>query len=108
MQAIIGKNLESPSVAVIDRNSWGRKAAPVELPDLRFCSDIYWAYWFNDNPDIKNLRVYGAYNIVNDATVLLAARAMKGAQQKKLSPWPGSSFGADSEEGKALIGEKAI
>ncbi|KAF1915304.1 hypothetical protein BDU57DRAFT_476936 [Ampelomyces quisqualis] len=101
---IIGKNLQSPVVAVIDRENWGRKAAESELPEIRFASDVYWGYWFRDNPNIKNLRVYGADNVVNDATVLLVARAFKNNKIDKLTPWPGVSFAKDSDEGKALIG----
>jgi hypothetical protein len=91
-------------VAVLDTANWGRKADLEELPEVRHASEIYWGYWFHDNSKIRNLRVYGAYNIVNDATVLLVARAFKNAKQEKLTPWPGVSFDAGSTEGKALIG----
>lgn len=90
---------------MIDHNNWGRKASPDELPDLRYCSDIYWGYWVRGNPDVKNLRVYGAQNVVNDDTVLLAARALKEAKKEKLTAWPGDSFEATTDAGKALIGE---
>jgi hypothetical protein len=68
-------------------------------------SDIYWGYWFRDNPNVKNLRVYYANNVVNDATVLLAARAFKNKKIDTLTPWPGASFARDSDEGRALIGK---
>jgi hypothetical protein len=101
---IIAKNLLSPGVAVVDSANWGRKANPGELPDLSHASEIFWGYWIRDNPNGRNLRVYGAYNIVNDDTVLLVARAFKNAKEEKLSPWPGVSFDGTSDEGKALIG----
>jgi hypothetical protein len=103
---IIAKNLLSPSVAVVDGENWGRKAEPGELPELRHASEMYWGFWVRDNPNIKNLRVYGAYNIINDATVLLVARAFKNAKVDKLTPWLGASFDATSDEGKALIGKR--
>jgi hypothetical protein len=102
--AIIAKNLLSPGVAVLDTANWGRRADPKELPEVRHASEVFWGYWFRENPNVKNLRVYGAYNIVNDATVLLVARAFKNTKQEKLTPWPGVSFDAASDEGKALIG----
>lgn len=91
----------------MEGHNWGRKAAPGELPDLRYCSDIYWAHWVRDNPNVKRIRVYGAHRVVNDATVLLIARAFKNKGVKDLAPWPGASFSADTDEGKALIGERA-
>ncbi|KAL6708410.1 hypothetical protein ACN47E_002673 [Coniothyrium glycines] len=102
--AIIAKNIQSPSVAVLESHNWGRAAAPGELPDLRFCSDIYWAYWTHNNPNVRKLKVYGAHHVINDETMLLATRAMKNKQVSKLSEWPGVSFSAEEDEGKALIG----
>lgn len=87
--------------------NWGRKANADELPDLRYCSDIFWGYWFRGNLNVKNLRVYGAQNIVNDITVLLAARALKETGQTGLIPWPGHIFDGTSDGGKALIGERS-
>jgi hypothetical protein len=93
-------------------SNWGRKANPGELPELRFASDIFWGYWFRDNPNVKNLRVYVGQNIINDDTVLLAARAVKEAKdpkdpkEAKLLPWPGHVFDGSSDAGKALIGEQ--
>jgi hypothetical protein len=112
MSAIIGRNIESPTFAVSLRPDWGRKANPGELPELRFASDIYWGYWFRGNPNVKNLRVYGAQNIINTDTVLLAARALKelkdpkDSKETKLKPWPGHVFEGSSDAGKAVIGEQ--
>lgn len=50
ISGIIAKNLESPPIAVVDHNNSGRKASPDELPDLRYCSDIYWSYWVRGSP----------------------------------------------------------
>jgi hypothetical protein len=47
--------------------------------------------------------VYGAHNVVNEDTVALAARALVRSGKSKLSKWPGDSFTAQSDEGKALI-----
>jgi hypothetical protein len=106
MIGIIGKNLLSPGMAVVDKDHWGRNANPGELPELRYASEIYWGYWVRDNPNVKNLCVYGACNIVNDDTVLLVARARRNSNQEKLTPWPGAVFDASSDKGKALIGKQ--
>ncbi|KAF2856423.1 hypothetical protein T440DRAFT_439477 [Plenodomus tracheiphilus IPT5] len=102
--AIVAKNLNSPITAVVGSRSWGRKASPGELPELRFCSDIFWGHWVYNNPHVKNLRVYGAHMVMNDATVLLVSRAFKNANINQLTAWPGTSFSAGTDEGKALIG----
>lgn len=101
-------NLESPGAAVVYPENWGRKSEAGELPDIRFCSDIYWGYWSRDNLNVKNLRVYGAHNVVNDATSLLVSRAFKNKKIEKLTPWPGSSFDVTTEEGQALIGKSVV
>ncbi|KAH4341305.1 hypothetical protein HBH98_176550 [Parastagonospora nodorum] len=82
ISGIIAKNLESPSIAVVDHDNWGRKASPGELPDLRYCSDMYSCYWVRDYPNVNNLRFYGAKKVVNDDTVLLAARALREAKKR--------------------------
>lgn len=104
LAAIIAQNILNPAAAVAEGQNWGRKAAPGELPELRFCSDIYWAYWVRRNPDIKNLRVYGAQQVINPDTVLLTSRAFKNSKIDKLSPWPGKAFLHGSEELTALLG----
>ncbi|KAI8936195.1 hypothetical protein NX059_006626 [Plenodomus lindquistii] len=101
--AIIGKNINSPASSVVSGAGWGRKANPGELPELRFLSDIYWGHWVRDNPNVRNLRFYGAHMVINDDTVRLAGRAFKNVNADKLVPWPGTSFPATTEEGKALI-----
>jgi hypothetical protein len=62
------------------------------------------SHWVRDNPNVKNLRVYGAHNVVNEHTTFLVARAFKNKNIAKLTPWPGASFDMDTEEGQALLG----
>ncbi|KAF2131792.1 hypothetical protein P153DRAFT_285911 [Dothidotthia symphoricarpi CBS 119687] len=101
--AIFGRTLNSPTHAVLDdKTSWGRAASPGELPELRHASDIFWGYWYRDNPNYRNLRYYGANTVINEHTVLLAARALHNAGET-LSGWPGATFATDTDEGKALI-----
>lgn len=95
-------NLESPRESA--PYNWKRKVSDDELPSLRFCSDIYWGDWCRDNPDVKNLRVYGAHNIVHDDATKLAARRFTQNGHEKLNPWPGVFFHIMSPEGQALVG----
>lgn len=100
--AIIAKNLGNPATSVF--GAWHRQAAPGELPELRFVSDIFWGFWVRDNPNVKNIQVYGAYLVINERTVLLVSRALRNVHVNTLKLWPGTSFSAETEEGKALIG----
>jgi hypothetical protein len=96
--AIIAENLLSSGVTVRDTAEWGRKAYLRKLSGVRYATEVHWSYCFHDNSTVRNLRVYGAHNIVNDVTVLLVARAFKNAKQEKLTPWPVASFDAASAE----------
>ncbi|KAF1920655.1 hypothetical protein BDU57DRAFT_435627 [Ampelomyces quisqualis] len=100
--AIIGQNLENP-VSATNWN-WELPATPAQLPDLRFCSDIYWAYWCRNNPNVENLRIYGAHNVVNEETAALAVRALTKNGHERITPWPGISFDISGPDGQALIG----
>ena len=102
---LIAKNIESPRHAVLSPMSWGRSANPGELPAIEFASDVFWAYWVRDNPNVKNFRVYGAHNVINTDTTLLVARALKNVGTNKLSVWPGNVFNIGSEEFRVLIGK---
>ncbi|KAB2101342.1 hypothetical protein AG0111_0g10424 [Alternaria gaisen] len=101
---LIAKNIESPRHAVLSPMSWGRSAKPGELPAIEYASDVFWAYWVRDNPNVKNFRVYGAHNVINTDTTLLVARALKNVGTNKLSVWPGNVFNIGSEEFRVLIG----
>ncbi|KAH7080614.1 hypothetical protein BKA63DRAFT_563290 [Paraphoma chrysanthemicola] len=102
--AIIGKNLEGPAVAA--KWNWANDGpwTKEDLPVLSHCSEIYWAYWARGNPNIRGLRIYGAHNVVNDATSKLVARAFRNKDVEKLTSWPGVEFAAGTPEGTALIG----
>jgi hypothetical protein len=99
--AVIGMDLSSPRVAVL--KNWDRPANDGELPELAYCADIYWHYWAHNNPNVKNLRIYGTNNVINVNIVKLVARALKN-RNTALATWPGTSFEAGTEEFKAQIG----
>ncbi|CAE7012111.1 hypothetical protein P3342_003555 [Pyrenophora teres f. teres] len=101
---VFAKNIMSPRSGVTFLGSWGRPANPDELPELQYCSDVLWAYWVRDNPNVQNLRVYGAQHVVNGDTVLLVTRAMRDVGKSALEAWPGVEFAYGTEGFRALIG----
>ncbi|KAH6644834.1 hypothetical protein C7974DRAFT_420258 [Boeremia exigua] len=102
--ALYGFFLESaPHAASALWHAHRRPADPAKLPRLRAFSDILWAYWARANPDVTNIRFFFMLGISNDETNQLIARCLHNAG-KELSEWPGVEFGADTEEGHALIG----
>jgi hypothetical protein len=102
--AIYGLYLDSPKSSA--RTEWygnGKDADPALLPRLRSFSDIMWAYWVRDNPNIKNIRYFFMLGISNDQTNKLIASVLQKTG-KTLSEWPGVSVEMDTDEGKALLG----
>jgi hypothetical protein len=102
--AIYGLYLDNPQSAA-SMNWYGNKKVPdlALLPHLRALSDVLWSYWVRENPDIKNIRYFFMLGISNDQTNQLIASSLQHAK-KQLSPWPGISFSADTDEGHALLG----
>lgn len=98
---IIGQYLESPATAA--RSLWYRKAVPEELPALRALSDIFWAYWLRDNPNIANIHYFWMMDIANNETEEIIARALHNVKNS-VSSWPGVTFNMDTEEGVAILG----
>ncbi|EUC33421.1 hypothetical protein COCCADRAFT_96195 [Bipolaris zeicola 26-R-13] len=102
--AIVARTTMSPSAAVRHPFSWGREARPQELPELQHVTDIYWGFWKMHNPNVRNFRVYGVQDVIEDHTVLLVARALRNRRKFALEIWPGVMFEKGSEEFMALIG----
>jgi hypothetical protein len=103
-KAIFGTYLDGPRSAA--RRVWHANAKDPDLgllPRLRSFSDILWAYWVRDNPDVKNIRYLIMLGISNDETNQLIASALKNVGAK-LGEWPGTEFGTEGVEGKALLG----
>jgi hypothetical protein len=100
--AIIGTDIENPNEGA--ENNWKVKFSRDELPDLGYVSDIYWGYWFKDHPNVKNLRLYGIHNVVNDDTALLIARVLSTNKIDLLQRWPGHTFDHLSADGLVLMG----
>jgi hypothetical protein len=90
---------------VQEEGSWERPALPGELPAIHRLSDIYWGYWIRENPNVRNLRIYGGHYVINEHTVLLTARAFRNKGFRELVKWPGRRFSTETPEGKALLGK---
>jgi hypothetical protein len=53
---------------------------------------------------VKNLRLYGAYKVLNKEASQLVARAFRKNGHESIDSWPGVSFDHTAPEGQALIG----
>jgi hypothetical protein len=100
--AIFGQNFQAPKYAA--KEIWGRDPRPDELPALRLASDIMWAYWIRDNPNVGNLKYYIANHIQNADTGALMARILR-AKKVPASTWPGLELKMDTDEAQALLGK---
>jgi hypothetical protein len=87
--------------------SIGGIAKDEDLPKLRYMSDLVWGKWVDNNPDVKNLRVYVVHNILNAETTTIISRAMRNKLVPKLSVWPGTVFNKEKDlvEFQAIIGK---
>lgn len=83
--------------------NWKRKPSADELPALRQMSDLLWAMWSRDNPNIKNLHYLWAQSVSDARTTGILASALKAAN-RTLDAWPGTTFNITSDDGAALLG----
>ncbi|KAH9873383.1 hypothetical protein J1614_005781, partial [Plenodomus biglobosus] len=83
---------------------WGRVPNANELPAIRLLSDILWAYWIRTSGQLGTppaLKFYGIMNITQPASKGIIMRALNNQEPQV---WPGVTFTADEEAGRALIG----
>jgi hypothetical protein len=95
--AVMAQELESPAYAAANLSK--TKPQTNQLPKLRFLTDGLWGYWNRDNSNIRNI----IQQVENVDVGKLIARALKN-KKKTLSPWSGTSFSMDSDEGHAILG----
>ncbi|CAO2649457.1 Nn.00g068420.m01.CDS01 [Neocucurbitaria sp. VM-36] len=100
--AIFGQVLISPAHHAADL--WERQPDRSELPELRSLADVLWGFWNRDNPNLRNIRYYVVNMVANEEACELIARALKNKEKEKITPWPGITFGTDTDEGKAILG----
>jgi hypothetical protein len=67
-------------------------------------SDIFWAHWFRDNPNVANIRYFWVQEISNSDTHKIMARALNNVKGT-MKGWPGTTFSINTDEGKALLGK---
>jgi hypothetical protein len=99
--AVMAQELESPAYAAANLSK--TKPQTNQLPELRFLTDVSWGYWNRDNSNIRNINWYIIQQVENVDVGKLIARALKN-KKKTLSPWSGTSFSMDSDEGHAILG----
>jgi hypothetical protein len=99
---IMGMNRKSPKKAAEERNP------PVPndlLPGLNQFSDVAWIIWEGlvkrNNGDVKRLKYFLSLGIDNADTKAVIFRAFNGLP----GAYPGRTFDAQSQEGKAIMGE---
>lgn len=108
---IFALDILSPKSAVKTHwKSLGGTATPDELPKLQYGSDVMWGKWVEGNADVKELRVYGVYNVLNDETTALVSRALRNKLVSNLAVWPGTVFEKEKDgvEFQALIGRSML
>lgn len=104
-------NVEDGVIMFSERYSpahMGAKRLPpvTKLPELRRASDINWGQWVGlAGNKASNIRYMIAWCIINETSGRGIRRALK-TQREDMLPvgWPGSTFGTETPEGKALLG----
>ncbi|KAL8718034.1 MAG: hypothetical protein Q9225_004788 [Loekoesia sp. 1 TL-2023] len=106
---IIASNTKSPSYQLRKKYpgplQLTRDDIAKRVPKLNRFSDVIWKVWTQLVPnDPEKLRYVARDFIVNDVTVDIMNHIF-GAKYRgeKNFPWPGLTFGLDSDEGKALL-----
>jgi hypothetical protein len=74
------------------------------LPDLQRASDLAWLSWTKYAKPNNHLKYFFNVAITNVATQQAIRRVLK-TTDSAYGPWPGATFGADTEEGKVLLGK---
>ncbi|KAL8978920.1 MAG: hypothetical protein Q9177_006273 [Variospora cf. flavescens] len=105
--AIISTDTRSPQYQV--QANYNFKASPSNInkliPPLNRQSDVMWTVWKTISKTPNELRYICRNGIINDDTkgVMSDIFNNKGPAQRPV-PWPGLTFGIDTEEGQALLG----
>jgi hypothetical protein len=73
------------------------------LPSLQRYSDVAWLFWAKHSTNTKKLKYFLSLAISNEETQRAVRRALQSVKAD-YGPWPGITFSADSEAGKALLG----
>ncbi|KAL8957495.1 MAG: hypothetical protein Q9193_005250 [Seirophora villosa] len=73
------------------------------IPPLNRQSDVMWAVWKTISPSPNNLRYIGRSGIINDDTKGIMDEIFRKGPTGKPTPWPGLTFGIDTEEAQALL-----
>ncbi|KAF2026646.1 hypothetical protein EK21DRAFT_115594 [Setomelanomma holmii] len=101
---VFAMSIKSPAKAA--RILWRRAAKTEQLPHIHSVSNIAWAYWNRNNPDVKNIKYFFVTMIINTETNRHVKRALQSLQPAKddFEIWPGTEFDMNTDVGKALLG----
>ncbi|KZM23035.1 hypothetical protein ST47_g5853 [Ascochyta rabiei] len=98
--SILGLDRLAPEKAAQERKPLVGKDG---LPALQRYSDVVWLFWARQAASRDKLKYFFTVAITNEQTQRAIRRAFKNAN-KKYGPWPGATFGTDSDKGKVLLG----
>ncbi|KAL8767558.1 MAG: hypothetical protein Q9209_005975 [Squamulea sp. 1 TL-2023] len=74
------------------------------IPTLNRLSDVLWYMWNTVTNEPNSLRYIGREGIINTATKTIVDEIFVKAVGTIMVPWPGISYGLNTDEGKALLG----
>ncbi|KAL8787207.1 MAG: hypothetical protein Q9213_002318 [Squamulea squamosa] len=74
------------------------------IPALNRLSDVLWYMWNIVTNEPETLRYLGREGIINTASKSIMDEIFVKAVGTTLVPWPGISYGLNTDEGKALLG----
>ncbi|KAL8979188.1 MAG: hypothetical protein Q9205_005420 [Flavoplaca limonia] len=101
--AIIALDTESPDYRLA-RRGIPKPARNAAIPALNRLSDMMWYVWDSISEDPGKLRYIGRDTITNSATEGIMDEILQKTAGNARAPWPGKTFGLDTDEGKALLG----
>ncbi|KAL8651349.1 MAG: hypothetical protein Q9226_004743 [Calogaya cf. arnoldii] len=101
--AIIVLGAFSPDF-VVGTDGVAKDDRPAVIPQLNRLSDMMWYKWNSLVTDPATLRFIGHDNINNKLSKSIIEEILLRTTGNKFAPWPGNSFGLDTDDGKALLG----
>ena len=89
---------------IVGTDGVAKNDRPAVIPQLNRLSDMMWYQWIHLFTDPATLRYIGHDNISNRLSQGIIREMLLRMTGDKFSPWPGYSFGLDTDDGRALLG----
>ncbi|KAI4168104.1 MAG: hypothetical protein LQ343_006637 [Gyalolechia ehrenbergii] len=103
---IVALNMQSPKSHLIEVSHGQISEQEIlrRLPPLNRFSDVIWAVWNTVSKTPHDLRYLAHDTVTNEDTKDIMRFIFNKGPAKGLINWPGLTFGADQDEGLALLG----